>query len=278
MSVETESFASSSSPLATICEHDETAIPAKDPLTVCDMACRRIFAINVTGPIGVGKSLVMKNTKAFFDSNPQHDVKCVLVDEGADDEEFGWWLNAYINGVPRDDGGPPTKVSCGVFQMAITTLIRGPKRAEGRTRARTVAGNAPRGTTVVILMERAREDAIRIFMPANREMLTDSADIAIFNAESQLWHANAVDVGEPLPDATILLSAKSDTIKKRMDVRDREAERGYADSYPHKVWERYTAAHSDWGGRPTRVVDAEASPDKVCTNVAAAVMELIKKE
>lgn len=267
-----------SSPLAKMCAHDETAIPAKDPLTTCDVACRRIFAINITGPIGVGKSLVMEKTKLYFDSNPQHNVKCVLVDEGADDEEFGWWLNAYINGVPRDDGGPPTKVSCGVFQMAITTLIRGPKRAEGRAQARTIAGNAPPGTTVVILMERAREDAIRIFMPANREMLTDAADLAIFDAETRLWHANAVDVGEPLPDATILLSAKADTIKNRMGVRDREAERGYTDSYPHKVWERYTTAISDWGGRPTRVVGAEASPDKVCTDVAAAVMELAKKK
>lgn len=285
MSIDSSSISSESLPGTPVvaedvrlCVHDESAIAAKDPLTDCDASCRRIFAINVTGAIGAGKSLAMQNTKAHFDANPQYGIKCVLVDEGADEEKFAWWLDAYINGLPRDDGGPNTKVTCGVFQMAITTLIRGPKRAAGRAAARALAADAAGDAhTVVILMERAREDAWRIFMPANRAMLTDTADLAIFDAESELWHANAVDVGEPLPDATILLTTKAETAMERMGARGRKAEEGYTDSYPYKVWRLYDSARNDWHGGPTKVVDAEAEPLTVCIDIATAVKELVKE-
>jgi len=259
------------------CAHDtERAIRTKDPLTDCDAECRGIVAINVTGAIGAGKSSVMKDVAAHFDANPQLGIKIVLVEEGADEDKFAWWLDAYINGILSDDGVTRIKVSCGVFQMAVTTLIRGPKRREGRDAARRIAASGD-WKHVVILMERAREDARRIFMPANRAMLADdSARRAIFDAESELWHANAVDVGEPLPDATILLTAPLDTIVGRMGSRDREAERGYTDTYPGKVWELYDQARSGWAGGPTHVVNSAVSPPEVCAAVAQVVVDIVR--
>jgi thymidylate kinase len=231
-----------------------------------------VFEVSITGAIGVGKTTLMTALSTYFEAHPELDIRCVVVTEGADEEPFSWWLDAYINGIPREDGVSTARVSCGMFQMAVTTLCRGPRRDAGRKRARELAAE---GATVVILTERSHEDAWRIFMPANREMIKDRADRDIFDASCELWHANARVVGEATPDATILLVSPLETILERMKLRDREAERGYALSYPGVVWCLYNEARDDWGNGPTLPVDATGSPDKIAEEVAQFVMKQI---
>lgn len=236
---------------------------------------RRIIEVSVTGAIGAGKSTVINGLAVYFNTtHPNAGVRVITVQENADTPPFSTWLDLYVNGWTREDG-TVLKASTNMFQMAVTQL-RAKARAHGRHEARLLLSKLRRqgdfATKIVIVTERVQEDAEHIFIPANRNFVPEGVDRDVFDMETRVWRDHAERVGEPLPDATILLDVDEDTAAGRQAKRGRRAENGYFNPYLHTVWQRYRDSTThDWKGGPTHVVSAEGPVNDIVTAVVDIV-------
>lgn len=203
-------------------------------------------SVMVTGMIGAGKSTVLPAIKEELERNYPVDV--VIVKEGADEEPFASALKYRYTGVTAPSG-TVLHLTSAEFQGLVTTQ-RTTKYREALEAARLAHAASLR--PVIILVERGRQDAGEVFIPAGR-LLEEPERHELYDLSMKSWYGTTLLHGEHVPDAVFMLSAPFAEVIRRQEARARPGEKGYKTTvlfgtdkpYLQEVWERYEAMGSE---------------------------------
>ncbi len=203
-----------------VVEADGAVLDTRFPATAVDAP--GVSTVVVTGFMGVGKSTVMSAVEELMRARDDLDV--LIVKEGADEEPFASALEYRYTG--KEVEGERLDITAAEFQNLVTH-VRARNLRAAVTRAKAMY--AETGKPVVVLIERCRQDAGEIFIPAGRRVELPHRRER-YDLTMMAWYGTTLAHGEFIPDCVVMLSAPLDTALHRCDViRDRVGERGYKD-------------------------------------------------
>lgn len=197
-----------------------------------------MLIVTVTGPIGVGKSLVLQELKNLT----QTQDKCAWTYYREPVEE---WQN---EGWLADFNSEPARTALG-FQIKVLV-------GQAEAMRRWMEHERVCGRPLVVITERSPIDGCEIFMPLSPTSDREKALVKAFG--KQLWR----------PHLNVLLSCSLQTARVRRDARDRdEPDHGYAET-----------VHNMYNANAPRfdcVVDNEGPPEQAAAHVLAKITALL---